>query len=160
VLDLGGGTFDVSILEVFDGVMKVHASAGDNRLGGDDFVEMLLDRCTAQLGLSKENAQSGELAQRVAAMERIKLQLSSGQTGQASFLAGGVPRDWSITEDEFARLVDPLLQRIRRPLRAQPPGDHPHCSQNQGGAHQVAGVDHAPPQATIQGGTGGHRHAQ
>ena len=42
VLDLGGGTFDVSILEVFEGVMEVRATAGDNRLGGDDFTYVLM----------------------------------------------------------------------------------------------------------------------
>jgi molecular chaperone HscC len=41
VLDLGGGTFDVSILELFDGVVEVHASAGDNFLGGEDFLRVL-----------------------------------------------------------------------------------------------------------------------
>ncbi len=43
VFDLGGGTFDVSILELFEGVMEVRASAGDNFLGGEDFVTVLVD---------------------------------------------------------------------------------------------------------------------
>jgi molecular chaperone HscC len=116
VLDLGGGTFDVSVLEVFDGVMKVHASAGDNRLGGDDFARALLERCNADLGLEKLVLQPGEMAQRAAAMERLKVQLSSIGSAQASFLAGGSTREWSVSEEEFARIVDPLLQRIRRPI--------------------------------------------
>jgi molecular chaperone HscC len=116
VLDLGGGTFDVSILEVFDGVMKVHASAGDNRLGGDDFVEALLARCDADLGLANVSVHSSELAQRVAAMERIKIQLSSADEAQSSFLVNGKPREWTVTDAEFARIVDPLMQRIRRPI--------------------------------------------
>ena len=116
VLDLGGGTFDVSILEVFDGVMKVHASAGDNHLGGDDFVQALLERCNADLGLAKLPAQPGELAQRVAAMERMKLQLSNADVAEARFLAGGQAREWSLTEAQFASTVEHLLQRIRRPI--------------------------------------------
>ena len=43
ILDMGGGTFDVSILEFFDGVMQVHASAGDNFLGGEDFVDAMYE---------------------------------------------------------------------------------------------------------------------
>ncbi len=116
VLDLGGGTFDVSILEVFDGVMKVHASAGDNRLGGDDFVRALLSQCNADLGLANAALPSGELAQRVAAMERMKLQLSTSDIAQASFTAGGEAREWTVSEVEFARIADPLLQRVRRPI--------------------------------------------
>ncbi|MFT3806375.1 Hsp70 family protein [Arenimonas sp.] len=49
VLDLGGGTFDVSILEIFDGVMQVHASAGDNHLGGEDFLKAMLEACCKDL---------------------------------------------------------------------------------------------------------------
>ena len=116
VLDLGGGTFDVSILEVFDGVMKVHASAGDNRLGGDDFVQALVERCTADLGLDKVAAQPGEMAQRVAAMERLKVQLSSSDVAKASFQAGGQLREWTLSEAGFSQIADPLLQRIRRPI--------------------------------------------
>ena len=116
VLDLGGGTFDVSILEVFDGVMKVHASAGDNRLGGDDFVQALLERCNAELALDKVTAMPGELAQRIAALERLKLRLSGADVAEASFVAGGQAREWSLTEARFGEIVDPLLQRIRRPI--------------------------------------------
>jgi molecular chaperone HscC len=49
VLDLGGGTFDVSILEMFEGVMEVRASAGDNFLGGEDFVDIVVDRFIAEV---------------------------------------------------------------------------------------------------------------
>ncbi len=47
VLDLGGGTFDVSILEMFEGVMEVRATAGDNFLGGEDFADAVMDRFIA-----------------------------------------------------------------------------------------------------------------
>src|ERR1700753_3878040 len=52
VLDLGGGTFDVSILEMFEGVMEVRASAGDNFLGGDDFVDVIVNRFVTEVGAS------------------------------------------------------------------------------------------------------------
>ncbi len=64
VLDLGGGTFDVSILEVFEGVMEVRATAGDNRLGGDDLTGALMEGFMAAMGaaagLPPVRAEDGE----------------------------------------------------------------------------------------------------
>ncbi|WP_444944660.1 Hsp70 family protein [Microbulbifer sp. ZKSA006] len=54
ILDLGGGTFDVSILEFFDGIMEVHASAGDNFLGGEDFVEAMIESILDEFNLKKK----------------------------------------------------------------------------------------------------------
>ena len=116
VLDLGGGTFDVSILEIFDGVMKVHASAGDTRLGGNDFVNALFEQCSRELQLPVARSTPVELGLRMAAMERLKMQLSTADEAEAHFQAEGQPRSWSITEARFAQLVEPLLQRIRKPI--------------------------------------------
>jgi molecular chaperone HscC len=116
VLDLGGGTFDVSILEAFEGVMRVHASAGDNRLGGDDFTRALYDQCTKDLGLPESGASAEDVGQRLAAMERVKQQLGTTDVAEARFLVGSEQKTWSITEERFAQLADPLLQRIRRPI--------------------------------------------
>ena len=116
VLDLGGGTFDVSILEVFEGVMRVHASAGDNRLGGDDFVRMLYEDATRELKLQEAGSRPEERAQLASAMERLKMRLSSADEAEVQFQWGGQARTYRIDEARFARLCDPLLQRIRRPV--------------------------------------------
>ena len=63
VLDLGGGTFDVSILELFDGVVEVHASAGDNFLGGEDFLQVLVQAFHADQGTSASDLSAAEQAQ-------------------------------------------------------------------------------------------------
>jgi len=116
VLDLGGGTFDVSILEVFDGVMKVHASAGDNRLGGEDFVETLVNECVHELRLAGPALSPRDRSQIMAAMERLKVELSSKSEGEARFMIGDRPMEWRITEERFAQICEPLLQRIRKPV--------------------------------------------
>lgn len=116
VLDLGGGTFDVSILEVFDGVMKVHASAGDNRLGGEDFVLLMMNECTRELRLLETLFTPRDRSQVHAAMERLKIELSTKQEGVARFLIGETQYEWSLNEERFARICDPLLQRIRKPI--------------------------------------------
>jgi len=116
VLDLGGGTFDVSILEVFDGVMKVHASAGDNRLGGEDFVQALVAECCRELRLVESTFSPRDRAQVYAAMERAKIELSSKSVAEARFAVGSGTLDWRIDEDRFAQLCEPLMQRIRKPV--------------------------------------------
>lgn len=116
VLDLGGGTFDVSILEIFDGVMQVHASAGDNCLGGEDFLDLMLEACCKEIGIDRRNLPPNELAHLRSRLEATKKQLSSGSEAIAKFHIGGQSREWSIDENAFQRLSEPLLQRLRTPI--------------------------------------------
>lgn len=74
VVDLGGGTLDVTVLEIFDGLVEVRASAGDSRLGGEDFTDALLDHVLEQVG--RPSASSAALAGLRAEVERAKRRLS------------------------------------------------------------------------------------
>lgn len=116
VLDLGGGTFDVSILEIFDGVMQVHASAGDNHLGGEDFLELMIDACCRELGMDRRSLLPNELAHLRSRMEATKKQLSAGTEAVTTFHVDGQSREWRIGETAFQHLSEPLLQRLRTPI--------------------------------------------
>jgi len=117
VFDLGGGTFDVSILEMFEGVMEVHASAGDNFLGGEDFLHALRDACLQDLGIAANTLQPAESAQLLRRLETLKRELSqaSAEHGIEVTLAGQA-RTWQLDESRFARICEPLVQRLRAPL--------------------------------------------
>lgn len=121
VFDLGGGTFDVSILELFDGVMEVRASAGDNFLGGEDFVTLLVQQFMVKSGLDKRFPKGSGLDARQQQRlqdeaERAKRQLS--EQSRASMLLRFPDQDyqWVIEEEQFASLAEPLLQRLRIPV--------------------------------------------
>lgn len=116
VLDLGGGTFDVSILEIFDGVMQVHASAGDNHLGGEDFLDVMAEACCKDLGIDRRSLPANELAMLLSRLEAAKKQLSSANEVVAHFQLGGATREWRIDDSSFQRLAEPLLQRVRAPI--------------------------------------------
>lgn len=116
VLDLGGGTFDVSILEVFEGVMRVHASCGDNHLGGEDFVRVLVEACGKDLGFDPRSLPPPERAHLQARLEDLKHRLTSGSEASVELVIGGQARTWSMSENLFARLSDSLLQRVRAPI--------------------------------------------
>lgn len=116
VFDLGGGTFDVSILEMFDGVMEVHASAGDNFLGGEDFLEAMRDACLRDLKISASSLSPAEQAQLLRRLEQAKRELSGRANAQIELsLAGGV-HSWQVDEARFAQICEPLVQRLRTPL--------------------------------------------
>ena len=116
VLDLGGGTFDVSILEIFDGVMQVHASAGDNHLGGEDFLDAMADACCKDLGINRRTLPANELAMLLSRLETAKKQLSSTNDVVAHLQLDGATREWRIDDASFQRLAEPLLQRVRTPI--------------------------------------------
>jgi len=118
VFDLGGGTFDVSILDLFEGVMEVRASAGDNLLGGEDFVEVLQQEFLQRTGLDIEKSkQPAVVRQRVRdAVERAKRALTQGQHTVIELQIDGVAHQWQVTEELFLKLSEPLLQRLRRPV--------------------------------------------
>lgn len=127
VFDLGGGTFDVSILEVAEGVFRVISTNGDTHLGGDDFDKVLLDHVAEKF--KKENGidlRNDPMAlQRLQeACEKAKKELSSVQQTDINlpFItvtdSGPKHLQMTITRSEFERLIDPLIERCRGPVQA------------------------------------------
>ncbi|WP_444910113.1 Hsp70 family protein [Microbulbifer sp. TRSA005] len=116
VLDLGGGTFDVSILEFFDGIMEVHASAGDNYLGGEDFVEAMIDSVLEELQLKKSSLKPRELQNLYMQMETAKRRISQQAEQLLKLNLGGRELEWKATPEWFEKLSTPLLLRAKRPI--------------------------------------------
>ena len=114
ILDLGGGTFDVSLLEFFDGVMEVHASAGDNFLGGEDFVDAMIDDVLAEHELSRDALPASEMQNLYLQMEGAKRRLGNAQT--LSLKLGDREVTHEVTPEWFARVVTPLLLRVKHPI--------------------------------------------
>ncbi|CEG27919.1 molecular chaperone DnaK [Bacillus sp. B-jedd] len=126
VYDLGGGTFDVSILELGDGVFEVKATAGDNRLGGDDFDQAVIDYLVDQF--KKENgidlSQDKMAVQRLKdAAEKAKKDLSGVTSTQISLpfitagAAGPLHLDVTLTRAKFDELTANLVERTMGPTR-------------------------------------------
>lgn len=118
VFDLGGGTFDVSIIEIFDGVIEVRASAGDNRLGGEDFNEVIIERVRRKFAAElKNDLTANELYQRLReAAERARRALSEAQSTRFSFVWKDQAFETEITADEFEQDSERLVARLREPV--------------------------------------------
>lgn len=117
VVDLGGGTFDVSILEMFSGVMEVRASAGDAFLGGEDFTDALAAELGRQLGLQPKDVSREEGARLRALANRLKHQLSEKAEATGDYVIKGEARPVSITREKFDEITDELLKRLRMPIQ-------------------------------------------
>ncbi|MET3196161.1 molecular chaperone DnaK [Bacillus sp. OAE603] len=126
VYDLGGGTFDVSILELGDGIFEVKATAGDNRLGGDDFDQVIIDYLVAEF--KKENgvdlSQDKMALQRLKdAAEKAKKDLSGITSTQISLpfismgAAGPLHLELNLTRAKFEELSHNLVERTLGPTR-------------------------------------------
>ncbi|QRS14050.1 molecular chaperone HscC [Klebsiella oxytoca] len=118
VFDLGGGTFDVSILELFDNIMEVRASAGDNFLGGEDIVDILIEAFRLQQQFPQQIEWREPTLQRQLRVEaeRVKRVLSLRETAIFSAEIEGECYQWEITEAYFQLLLGSFFARIRAPL--------------------------------------------
>ena len=118
VFDLGGGTFDVSLVEMFDGIIEVRASAGDNRLGGEDFNDVLVDLVRERLGKSGPQGGDPQNLTEVmrAAAERTKRALSDSNSADFKFVWKGQQYCETVTADQFAEQAAPLIARLREPV--------------------------------------------
>ncbi len=126
VFDLGGGTFDVSILELGDGFFEVKATSGDNNLGGDDFDQKVIDYLVAEfkkeqgIDLSKDKAAVQRLKD---AAEKAKKELSSVMTTTVSLpfitVVDGVPQhlELNLTRAKFEEISADLVERTMGPSR-------------------------------------------
>ncbi|MDR1264626.1 MAG: molecular chaperone DnaK [Propionibacteriaceae bacterium] len=125
VFDLGGGTFDVSLLDISEGVFEVKATNGDNRLGGDDWDQRVVDwlvkefKNTHGVDLSKDKMARQRLQE---AAERAKIELSSAQETQINLpyitasSEGPLHLDTKLSRAEFQRMTRDLLDRCRAPF--------------------------------------------
>jgi molecular chaperone DnaK len=125
VFDLGGGTFDVSLLEIGDGVIEVKATAGDNQLGGDDWDQAVMDHLVKQfnsangIDLSKDKLAMQRLRE---AAEKAKIELSGAQSSNVNLpyitagAEGPLHLDVTITRAEFQRMTQTLLDRTKAPF--------------------------------------------
>ncbi len=118
VFDLGGGTFDVSVLEFFDGVVEVRSSAGDTRLGGEDFVAVIeslfLGKCQGLSDKDREHIVSTKALWRSA--EQAKRDLSDSTSAEMRFSWKGAAITHTITREEFEKGSEELVKRLRRPI--------------------------------------------
>lgn len=125
VFDLGGGTFDVSVLDLADGVFQVVSTHGDTHLGGDDFDEILINYVADEF----KKEQGIDLRQDVMALQRLqeacekaKRELSSASSSDINLpfitadASGPKHLQMSITRSKFEQLVDGLIERCRGPL--------------------------------------------
>jgi molecular chaperone HscC len=124
VIDLGGGTFDVTVMEVFEGTLEIRASAGESLLGGEDFTDRIVSEVltaeNARLELAELNdpmrvarlRSECEVAKRKLATEEeahIRVPDADGRFGEK-------PKRFRIDRKVFGRLCDPLLQRVAAPI--------------------------------------------
>jgi molecular chaperone DnaK len=126
VFDLGGGTFDVSVLEIGDGVFEVKSTAGDNHLGGDNFDKAIVDWLVAEFkrdqGIDLQ-ADPMALQRLYEAGEKAKIELSTTQETQINLpfitadQSGPKHLDTRLTRAKLAELTSPLLDRVVAPVR-------------------------------------------
>jgi molecular chaperone DnaK len=127
VFDLGGGTFDVSLLEIGDGVVEVKATAGDNHLGGDDWDQALVDHLVQTFGskngidLTKDKMAMQRIRE---AAEKAKIELSSSQQASINlpYITVDAEKnplflDETLTRAQFQTLTAPLLERCKKPFQ-------------------------------------------
>ena len=117
VFDLGGGTFDVSILELFEGVMEVRASAGDNFLGGEDFANCLVDLFMARAQVPDKLRKDQAFMQRLQAQaEMAKRILSGSPEASLSVWQGKTEYTMKVDEPALEQACAALLKRLRTPV--------------------------------------------
>ncbi len=117
VFDLGGGTFDVSILERFEDLMEVQAVAGDNYLGGEDFTELLVQEYIARQGEGVVDPQDAKLMGAIRKQAEMgKRYLSQGKPAVMEIANKETLKSCTITGDRFESLAKPLLARLRQPI--------------------------------------------
>ncbi len=117
VFDLGGGTFDVSILELYHNILEVRAVAGDNYLGGEDFTQVMVKLFLQKSGLQMQNLSEKEQVRLYRQAEKAKRAISDESTVTISFLYKEETKEEKITYKEYEEACEELLMQIREPVK-------------------------------------------
>ena len=117
VFDLGGGTFDVSILEKYKNVMEVRAVAGDNFLGGEDFTQVLVNHFAQKHDLDLAVLELPEIAALRKSAEMAKLELTENTKAQMRFLLEEEELTASFTQTQYEKYCEPIFTALRHPIK-------------------------------------------
>ncbi|MBQ2803101.1 MAG: molecular chaperone HscC, partial [Lachnospiraceae bacterium] len=117
VFDLGGGTFDVSILELYHNILEVRAVAGDNYLGGEDFTNLMSRLFMQKTKLQLQNLSEKEQARLYRQAEKAKRALNDSDKVTMSFLYQEENKEAQITYKEYEEACEELLMKIREPVK-------------------------------------------
>ena len=116
VFDLGGGTFDVSILELYNPIMEVHAIAGDNFIGGEDFTDVLYNLFLESAGIAPENLDLKTRSEIRKNAENCKCAFSHSNEVMMCCAVNGQMHILRLSFEEYERACSPLLDRLRKPI--------------------------------------------
>ncbi|GCF95330.1 molecular chaperone HscC [Enterococcus florum] len=116
VIDLGGGTFDVSLLEMFEGIMQVEAIAGDNQLGGEDFTQLIVKDCLNKNQLLDEMLTAEVYSVLYQKAEMLKKELAIQFSTSFEFEIGDASYCYELTKQAYEHLCEPLLTKMRFPI--------------------------------------------
>ena len=117
VFDLGGGTFDVSILELFENILEVRAVAGDNYLGGEDFTDLLVNEFLQKNEISPDALTLRELGRLHKAAENAKRAFTDEDEVSIVFPYQDEDKEFHISLKDYEALCEPLLEKIRKPVQ-------------------------------------------
>ncbi len=117
VFDLGGGTFDVSVLELYHNILEVRAVAGDNYLGGEDFTQEMAKLFLHKAKLSMSQLSEKEQVRLVKAAEKAKCAINDESSVTMSFLYHDEMKEEVITAKEYEDACEELLMKIREPVK-------------------------------------------
>lgn len=117
VFDLGGGTFDVSILELFQNILEVRAVAGDNFLGGEDFTEVLYNMFIEKNNIKKEELDAKTIVNIRKQAEACKKKFCEERTAKMSCVIKDEQIEYDICINDYEKACEELLERIRLPIK-------------------------------------------
>lgn len=116
VLDLGGGTFDVSLLEIFEGIIQVNAISGDNNLGGDDFTEVIVNDFLNETNLKDEILNIEFISILRKRCEELKKKLIVGSNEEITINYKNRTFNYSLNYSKYEKLVEKLLDKMKMPI--------------------------------------------
>ncbi|MBQ3102771.1 MAG: Hsp70 family protein [Oscillospiraceae bacterium] len=116
VFDLGGGTFDVSILELYGSIMEVHAIAGDNFIGGEDFTDLLCAMYLEKAAVAPESLDLRTMSEVYKTAEACKCAFSRQNEITMTCTVDGQSFSMRLTLEEYEKACAPLLEKLRRPI--------------------------------------------
>lgn len=117
VFDLGGGTFDVSVLELYHNILEVRAVAGDNYLGGEDFTSVMAKLFLQKTKLQMHNLTEKEQVRLQRQAEKAKRAINDTDKVKMSLLCGEETKEAEITYKEYEEACNELLMKIREPVK-------------------------------------------